>query len=174
MSFRGQGGSAKPNKIPPLRGARLLHQPVMKQLKGWRIVLSAGNDSCEQPTAWPVMLSALCFLKGKYSEAGTWWKEAFSRYFALAFEIEGHWYRSVTDEGVGLLQGCWQSWSVVSQSQQKQIYNIMQVADGNGAAVPQATFTPSPSHFAQILSPGNWLVNIQLIGWSLNFSPCEQ
>lgn len=69
------------------------------------------------------------------------------------------------------LQGCWQSWSAVSQSQQKQIYNIMQSVDGKRAAVlPQATFTLSPSHFAQMyfLSSGNWLVNIQLIGWSLH------
>lgn len=50
-----------------------------------------------------------------------------------------------------LLQGCWQSWSAVNQSQQKQIYNIMQSVDGNGVAVlPQAACSPSPSYFAQI------------------------
>lgn len=38
----------------PLHGARLLHQPVMKQREGWKIILSAENDSWEHD--W------LCFL----------------------------------------------------------------------------------------------------------------
>lgn len=73
-----------------------------------------------------------------------------------------------------LLQGSWQSWSAVTQRQQKQIYNIMQSEDGE---LPQATHSLSPpSHFAQMyfLSYGNWLTNIQLIGGSLNFSPCKR
>lgn len=162
----GRLGQAKQDS--PLHEARLLHQPVMKQHEGWKIVLSAENDSWEQWTAWPVMLSALCFLKGEILQDWHLIKGSFQSIF-----WSGVWnWRSLIwvcerCRSGKHLQGCWQSQSAVSQSQQKQIYNIMQSVDGKRAAVlPQATFTPPPSHFAQMyfLSPGNWLVNIQLIG----------
>lgn len=126
----------------PLHGARVRHQLVMKQHKGWNIVLSAESDSWQQRTAWPVMLSEREIL---------WdWHLIKGSFQSIFWSAVWNWRSLICVcekcRSGELLQGCWQSWSAVSHSQQKQIYSIMQSEDGNGAAVlPQATFSPSPS-----------------------------
>lgn len=166
--FPRSGKLSQAKQDSPLHRARLLHQPVMKQHEGWKIVLSAENDSWDQWTAWPVMLSALCFLKGGNTQRLAPDKRKFSvdiRVWRLKLEVID--MGSVKD--VGAVSSCKVADSAgqlsVKAGKNRSITLCSQSTVREWRRCPRATFSSSPSHFAQTLFLWElWLANVPLIG----------
>lgn len=169
MNIRGQGSMAKLNKIPHSTGLEHFISPWWNDTRVERWSL-AENDSWggEQP-------DLLRFLHYAFWKRNTLPLVPDERKLSVNILV---W--RLTPKVIDTCLSEMQEWGAIArlltkcvtcQSKPAKTDLSHYAVDGNRAAVlPRAAFSPSPSHFAQMyfLSWGNWLANIQLIGWSPN------